>query len=1006
MRALRYLVRRLLAGLVLAAVVTGPPVALWLVGPAFLPDRLPTGADLFGALLRPDDGRVLLGLLVVVGVGAWLILAGSILIELAAVALRRPAPRIGLPGFGWGRSVAAALIATTIGAGASPAIAAPLAAVAIVRTEPVALPDASARHAEVQPAADTYTVKPRDTLWRIAEHELGDPLRWREIYELNAGRPQADGARLTEASMLRTGWRLQLPTRSTADVVTVGQGESLTRIAADRLGDPARATEIFNENRGRVQADGGRLTDPDLLQPGWRLDLPVPSAAPAPPPRPPQEPTSPAPTSSASPVAPRTDAAPEPGTSVDEPSSALPTALWFSPLVVAGIVGALGVRRRLQRRRRRPHHRIAVPPDEAGRLEWLATSAPAAVDSALLDAALRGLVLTDWSGVAPPDLTTVRLDPGRAVLTLADRAPMPPPFTEVDDGHVWQLEASADLPLGRDEAGGHCAPYPTLVSVARDDDRVLLIDLEQWGSTVVLGPAVRTTELLRHMAAELANSRGAQDVEVVMAGFGSELVPLNPERLRQAKDLGSALDTLRAAVAGATANVDRLPVDGVLDGRLRDVAADAWLPVLLLAAGPFSDNEQEQLRQVREQLAHAPRVAAAVVVTGTDVDAGDPWIHIDDLGRLTTQHLDDGPWKAEQMTADTGAGIAEILGSTDAPDIPARAAAEDAPWAPDMAEDGSLLPSAPPVVPLPRVAEEPPPVVTDPDALRRLEIVNHQDPDLDGDLNLWRSDSDPVVPMIGILGEPTVRTPGQLPSARPSWFTEVLIYLALHAGGITIPKATADLWPDGRSPSAATVRHAFYGARRWAGRGLHGDPAAPFVSDMQTDDRYRLHGHLLDWDLFRRLRKRAQARHAAGHPGAVQDYETALELLRGPVLSQLRPDGYAWLNNHDQRHDLQIPGFVVDTAHELVDIALAAGDTALARRAAEAARAVDIDAGFDQPLVDLMRVAHAEGNPAEMEQYATILLDAREFDVPEELPPDTFAVVNELLPAGPRRRSS
>jgi hypothetical protein len=121
------------------------------------------------------------------------------------------------------------------------------------------------------------------------------------------------------------------------------------------------------------------------------------------------------------------------------------------------------------------------------------------------------------------------------------------------------------------------------------------------------------------------------------------------------------------------------------------------------------------------------------------------------------------------------------------------------------------------------------------------------------------------------------------------------------------------------------------------------------------------------------------------------------------VLSGLRPGGYAWLNNHDQRHDLQIPGFLVDAAHELVDIALAAGDTATARRAAEQARMVDVDVVYDRPLIDLMRVAHAEDNRSELELYASVLLDARGFDVPEELAPDSFTVLNDRLPAGPRR---
>ena len=108
------------------------------------------------------------------------------------------------------------------------------------------------------------------------------------------------------------------------------------------------------------------------------------------------------------------------------------------------------------------------------------------------------------------------------------------------------------------------------------------------------------------------------------------------------------------------------------------------------------------------------------------------------------------------------------------------------------------------------------------------------------------------------------------------------------------------------------------------------------------------------------------------------------------------------MNNHDQRHDLQIPGYLVDTAHELVDLALTNGDTELARWAAETARSLDIDGIFDRPLTDLMRVAHASGHTSQMERYARILLDAREADIIEDLPPETFTVLNELMPAGPR----
>jgi membrane-anchored mycosin MYCP len=53
-----------------------------------------------------------------------------------------------------------------------------------------------------------------------------------------------------------------------------GAPENLKEIAARFLGDSARATDIFNLNAGRPQADGDSLQDPNKLHAGWRLILP------------------------------------------------------------------------------------------------------------------------------------------------------------------------------------------------------------------------------------------------------------------------------------------------------------------------------------------------------------------------------------------------------------------------------------------------------------------------------------------------------------------------------------------------------------------------------------------------------------------------------------------------------------------------------------------------------------------------------------------------------------
>lgn len=63
---------------------------------------------------------------------------------------------------------------------------------------------------------------------------------------------------------------------ATATVVyKVREGDTLSAIAARKLGDASDYTEIFALNKDREESDGERFTDPSLIMPGWSLTLPT-----------------------------------------------------------------------------------------------------------------------------------------------------------------------------------------------------------------------------------------------------------------------------------------------------------------------------------------------------------------------------------------------------------------------------------------------------------------------------------------------------------------------------------------------------------------------------------------------------------------------------------------------------------------------------------------------------------------------------------------------------------
>jgi DNA-binding SARP family transcriptional activator len=224
------LVVRLARGLgalaALLGLLGGVPAALWTQLGWPLPHALPTTAELGRALgdtTIPDE--VLVNALAVVCWAAWATLAASVAVEAAAALRGRAARR--LPLAGPVQALASVLVAAVLlafvpapppAAAAPPPLAGALTVPqrverpATVSPSTVAEPPASAARAAPEEPVRRYTVRPRDTLWGIADRELGDPLRWPELYQHNRHTPQPDGTTLTNPDHIRPGWVLTLPT--------------------------------------------------------------------------------------------------------------------------------------------------------------------------------------------------------------------------------------------------------------------------------------------------------------------------------------------------------------------------------------------------------------------------------------------------------------------------------------------------------------------------------------------------------------------------------------------------------------------------------------------------------------------------------------------------------------------------------------------------------------------------------------------------------------------------
>jgi nucleoid-associated protein YgaU len=109
----------------------------------------------------------------------------------------------------------------------------------------------------------TVTVKPGDSLWKLAASRLGDGRRWRDLITLNPGLPNPD--------LLEVGSLIVVPAPSAPPPAlakyTVRHGDSLSTIAQTRLGQSTAWSCIMRANPD--------LRDENLVREGQVLLLPA-----------------------------------------------------------------------------------------------------------------------------------------------------------------------------------------------------------------------------------------------------------------------------------------------------------------------------------------------------------------------------------------------------------------------------------------------------------------------------------------------------------------------------------------------------------------------------------------------------------------------------------------------------------------------------------------------------------------------------------------------------------
>jgi nucleoid-associated protein YgaU len=421
---------------------------------------------------------------------------------------------------------------------------------------------ATGHEAGVGAAAATYTVERGDTLWDIADEQLGDPTAWPEIWERNAGNDMGDGRSFDDPNLILPGWELELEDVEPGDASTEAAVEVVPPVPVEvPLSTPAAPT-------------------PDVatgdMTPTTSIDE---SLAEGPLPLTPTAPTSTAPASATTttvppPVEPAASPTASPTADAPAPEAPSPIRLEHAALLAAGVLALVGVRRRRRLRAAMPRHRVPEPHGDVARTERTLRTIDAGERVMRADVACRAAARSligihsqiGWVEVSPD---------GDLDLQLTAPATLPLPWT--GESQSWRLGAEVPIEiLGEDarKVGQPCVALVQLGVTAAGNE--LLVDLEACGLLAVIARSAQADEVVTAVATALASSLFAEVAHLVAVSL-PEAALLNHRSAHRTGTADAAIE-LACTLVGTTAVNER----SSFELRSLRTGGEMWEPAVVL----------------------------------------------------------------------------------------------------------------------------------------------------------------------------------------------------------------------------------------------------------------------------------------------------------------------------------------------------------------------------------------------------------------------------------------